>query len=416
MGERRNLLSHDLEIVTKEFPEHRRITEFIESRPGLALEGKLGPQEGNVTVRRKFKGVLESIIQVWGPDEAEPEDLADAITQAVKPPYWLVRITVPTAVKETVQLGEALAIHIAKGHGGVVYDPQAGSVIWPKMQVRPVSRSSDHERIRVVTLAWYLPPSQASTSMAQTFLQTTRRLCPEAVPVRFGLYHPLQGKLKTGEEQPFLDAVEQVLQKGRADMFELKAKAPSFGGMLWIPDRNDDPEKSYPSNYVKLDLDFDGRVVESDSAWCDRIVSLFLDLARSLKAFYANSYVARGIFASRGGLGYDGISEHYPGPAGRWKGIPSVPYWLNWFGSSYLPLVKDALKAVGGLNFEDGVVVRLGTKPADFDQLRSSRLGLPPELVSDMRLVEEEIKFPTGRIVRNDKWEAKSAQVIPNLR
>jgi hypothetical protein len=170
LGERSNLLSHDLEIVTKEFPEHRRITEFIESRPGLALEGKLGPQEGNLTVSRKFKGVLESIIQVWGPDEAEPEDLADAITQAVKPPYWLVRITVPTAVKETVQLGEALAIHIAKGHGGLVYDPQAGSVIWPKMQVRPVSRSSDHERIRVVTLAWYLPPSQASTSMAQTFL------------------------------------------------------------------------------------------------------------------------------------------------------------------------------------------------------------------------------------------------------
>ncbi len=409
-------MSHDLEIVTKECPEHRRITEFIESRPGLALEGKLGPQEGNVTVRRKFKGVLESIIQVWGPDEAEPEDLADAITQAVKPPYWLVRITVPTAVKETVQLGEALAIHIAKGHGGVVYDPQAGSVIWPKMQVRPVSRSSDHERIRVVTLAWYLPSSQASTSMAQTFLQTTRRLCPEAVPVRFGLYHPLQGKLKTGEEQPFLDAVEQVLQKGRADMFELKAKAPSFSGMLWIPDRNDDPEKSYSSNYVKLDLDFDGRVVESDSGWCDRIVSLFLDLAMEPQSILCEQLRRTGNFRVSRRSWIRRNKRALSGPCGTLE--------RNTLGAVLVELVrqslpssrKDALKAVGGLNFEDGVLVRLGTKPADFDQLRSSRLGLPPELVSDMRLVEEEIKFSTGRIVRNDKWEAKSAQVIPNLR
>jgi len=408
-------LTYDLEVVTKRRPEHSHLVEFIRPHPGLFLDGKLASSESNVAVGRKTEMGVEAILELWGPDRAQSEDLEDVVNQMIQPPYWLVRITVPAAQEDTLQLAEAIATHIAQRCEGVVYDPQAGSMVWPKVKFASPSRSSGSDRVRVVRLGWYSPSSQVSTSMARTFLRTVGRLCPQALPVRFGTYHPLQGRLKTGEEQPFLDSVEEVIQKGRSEMLELRAKSPCFGGILWIPSRGDDTGKIQRARDVHLALDFDGRIIESDSDWCEKLVVLFVELARNLKAFYANGYVERGVFASRRGLGYDGESEQYPTPAGRWKGIPSVPYWLSWFGDPYFPLVRGAPEGPEVFHFQDGVLVRLATKPQDLDGLQNTHLRLPPELVSDMKLVVAETKYPSGVTVRQNRWEASPAKVVPNL-
>jgi hypothetical protein len=408
-------LGYDLEVFTKKHPEHAHVAEFVDSHAGLSLEGKLEPPESNIIVSRMTDAGSEAIVEIWGPDNAESEDLADIVAETIRPPYWLVQVAAPAPQADTVKLAESIATHVAQRCDGIVYDPQAEAIVWPKVNVVSPSRSSRNERIRIVTLTWYLPASQASTSMARTFLRTVGNLCPRAVPTRFGVYHPLQGKLRPGEEQPFVDSVEEILQSERSDMIELRSKAPCFGGYLWIPSRRPDLGKMQRSRDVTLELNFDGRVIESDPKSCEKIVELFVELARSLKAFYANGYVERGVFASRGGLGYDEESEQYPKPAGRWKGIPSVPYWLNWFGDPYFGLVKNALDSPEASHFEDGILIRLGAKPRDFDQLRNSHLRLPPELVSDMRINVVETRYPSGITMRHNEWEASLAKSVPDM-
>ena len=407
-------MSYDFEIVVKKLPEQAHITEFILSHPELSIEGKLHSKGGNPIVNRRVADGIESIMEIWGPDKVEAEDLDDIVARTVKPPCWLVRITVPAAEKDTVSLAEAMSIHIAQRCGGAVYDPQAEAMVWPKVNFRssPLPRN---EAIRVVDLGWYLPPSQSSVSMAQTFLRTTGRLCPQALPVRFGVYHPLQGKLRPGDEQPFLDAIEEIVREGHAEMLELKSKTPCLGGTLWFPSRRNDPRMSGTSNYVDLKMSFDGRVVESDSQWCERIVSLFIELAANLKAFYGHGYVERGVFASRRGLGYGAESEHYPTPAGRWRGIPSVPYWLNWFGGPYFPLLEGSLRGGEVSRFPNGVLARFGSKPMDLDGLRNSRLSVPLDLVSEMRRAVKETRFPSGLVHRHEYWETNPAKFVPDI-
>lgn len=408
-------MGYDLEVFTKKCPEHAHIAEFVDSHAGLSLEGKLESPESNIIVSRMTDRGTEAIVEVWGPDKAESEDLEDIVAESLRPPCWLVQVTVPAPQVDTLKLAESMVTHLAQRCDGIVYDPQAEAIVWPRVKLGSPTRSSRNERIRVVTLTWYLPASQASTSMVRTFLRTVGKLCPQALPTRFGEYHPLQGKLKPGEEQPFVDSVEEILQNERSDMIELRSKAPCFGGFLWIPSHRPDLGKLQRSRDVTLELNFDGRVVESDSKSCEKIVELFVELARNLRAFYANGYVERGVFASRGGLGYDEKSEQYPKPAGRWKGIPSVPYWLSWFGNPYFSLIKNALEGPEAFHFEDGILVRYGAKPRDLDQLQNSHLRLPPELVSDMRLNVVETKYPSGVIMRHNQWEASPAKVVPNM-
>ena len=58
-------------------------------------------------------------------------------------------------------------------------------------------------------------------------------------------------------------------------------------------------------------MDFDGRALHADAAWCETIVQLFVELARKLKAFYAIGYVQRNVIVRRS-VWFDGQSEPSP--------------------------------------------------------------------------------------------------------
>jgi len=68
---------------------------------------------------------------VWGSSRVESEDLEQEVISLVQPPRWLVQISVPA--EDDITNAEALASHIAQRCKGVVYDPQADGVIWPKL-------------------------------------------------------------------------------------------------------------------------------------------------------------------------------------------------------------------------------------------------------------------------------------------
>jgi hypothetical protein len=63
-------------------------------------------------------------------------------------------MTIPAAQEDTLQLAEAIATQIAHRCEGVVYNPQAESMVWPKVKFAFPSSSSRSERIRVVRLLY----------------------------------------------------------------------------------------------------------------------------------------------------------------------------------------------------------------------------------------------------------------------
>jgi hypothetical protein len=407
-------LSHDLEIVTSIKPVHSLLEKFIATRNNLTIQGKLGSDAGNVIVYRKERNALVASFEVWGPSKAESEDLEESVVSIVQPPRWVTQISVPAGgEKDDRTSAEELARYIAERCTGVVYDPQVAAVTWPKVIDQRRSMRSQEERIRLVKLDWYLPKGQASESMAHTLLRCLREICPEALPVRFGSYEPLQGRMEPNEDDPFLKAFrEECLREVGGGLF-FQCKSPCFAGHIFTP-RKKVVEESPILQEVHVSLDFDGRVLQTKGEWCDKIVTLFGDLAKYLKAFYACAYIERGVIASRRGLGYDGESEHYPLPRGRWVGVPSTPTWLSWFGGPYKSLVEESLKGAGCESSPEGILVRIGPWPMDLDELQGKMVRLPDHLVAKMeqRVKETKTKTTTFRWV---DWEATPAGFIPGL-
>ena len=124
-------MGYDLEVFTKKRPEHAQVAEFVGSHAGLSLEGKLESPKSNIIVGRMTDRGTEAIVEVWGPDKAESEDLEDIVAETLRPPCWLVQVTVPAPQVDTLKLAESMATHIAQSCDGIVYDPQAEAIVWP---------------------------------------------------------------------------------------------------------------------------------------------------------------------------------------------------------------------------------------------------------------------------------------------
>ena len=91
----------------------------------------------------------------------------------------------------------------------------------------------------------------------------------------------------------------------------MSAKRPCFGGNISFPDKRDKFRPPGAERSIHLSMDFDGRALHADAAWCETIVQLFVELARKLKAFYAIGYVQRNVIVRRS-VWFDGQSEPSP--------------------------------------------------------------------------------------------------------
>jgi len=130
-------------------------------------------------------------------------------------------------------------------------------------------------------------------------------------------------------------------------------------------------------------MEFDAGTVSSDKSTCERVVTLFKQVAKRLQSFYARGYVERRFSWYRSEpVDVPQVTELYPAALGyEWMGIPAEPAWLSWFGRPYTPFLAQPLKALGPEVSDDGIFVRLGSKPADLRQLRNSGTKLPKDLL-----------------------------------
>lgn len=375
-------MSFDIVIATRTRPTRAMVeSHLLESGWRLTLEGDLTADKGNLAA--ESRGLLrhKHIFILSGPDPAEPEDLPYPVQQVLRGRGFLLEMNLPWGLDEKdMSRAFALCEHLARECGGAVFDPQEDRLRYPVMPDKPARREPALTPVRQLTLEWYFQASEANDG--STFLQTTRRIWPEAVPTRFGQYEPLRFKMADPDgEEAFLDQ----WQSGNSSFF-WKAKKPIFGGSIfWSPSR--EPPEGARSRVV-LSLSLNATAIETDQVLCDRAVDLFAAIAEDLGAFFGAGYVTRGVLTgSRGAQWYGQGTENFSddwisGP--WWLGLPTKPTWLTWFGEPYRDLVTPSLNGISVLN-DRGLIVRLGPTPMDTDQLRGRAPDLPTELLVEVQ-------------------------------
>jgi hypothetical protein len=342
---------------------------------------------------------LPNIATLDGPFQVEPDDVAEAALVYVLAPKYLLQISVPAARTERdLTRARSAGTKLALAFRGALYDPQEGTVIWPRGKPKRYVRPTGEERIRLVKLEWFCPSSVAEGG-AERFLGTLRRFCPEAVPTRFGFYEPMQGRLDPGDDSPFIAAWSEARVTEHGDWFFWDACSPCFGGSVSFPDRRETLAREsgevvqvHPpgsGRAMRLRADFDGRALQSDARWCETVVRLFIALAQEMPAFYGAGYVERDwVVRGRRLYGADGSTESLFLQRSRWWcGLPPKPTWLSWFGGPYVSLIADALPGAERVN--DGLFLRAGPEPMDADELAGRMPPIPQELLAIERWEDE---------------------------
>ena len=138
---------------------------------------------------------------------------------SVLDPHWLIQISVPAgAVEADLKDRQRASAPYCENQprislrSAIVQGCLAG-----KQVTRYVAPAKD-ERIRLVGLDWFLPASRGSTDTATTLLLLLRKVCPEALPTRFGTFEPLQHRLDSNDES-FLKMWEEVSNVEYGDLF-----------------------------------------------------------------------------------------------------------------------------------------------------------------------------------------------------
>jgi hypothetical protein len=399
-------VSFEIVIATRTRPTRAMVESYLlASRWRLTLEGDLAADKGNLAAESRGLLRRKHIFILSGPDPAEHDDLPYPVQQVLHGGAFLLEMNLPWGLGEKdMSRAFALCEHLARECDGAVFDPQEDRLRYPIALAKPPRRKPVLTPIRQLTLEWYLHASGASDGT--TFLQTTQRVWPEAVPTRFGLYEPLRFKMADADgEHAFL----QLWQTG--DSFFWKGKKPVFGGSIFWSSNREPPAGA--RSRVVLSLSINATEIETDQAMCERAVDLFAAVAKDLGAFFGAGYVTRGVLAgSRGaewyGKGTEAFGDDWiSGP--WWLGLPSKPTWLTWFGEPYRDLVSPSLDGLS-VSLDRGLIVRLGPTPMDTDQLRGHAPDLPTEL-----LVDVQAKPGDGPMKNITQYERSAAGYIPLL-
>jgi hypothetical protein len=373
-------MSYDLEIACHDRPSLEQVETWAAER-GLLVE--VDRDEGGAEVLAPGRRDTKHLFQLYGPMQAEPDDLNEQLAAACLAPRWLVTMSIPhSSSKRAVDEARKLARRLAELNGGAAFDPQGDDVFWPRAKRRRVEPAGKDEVISVVELEWFLPPSRWADAPA-TLVRLLARRAPEALPARYGTYEPPQHRFDPGSPQAFLDFVAEDENTGGFWF----AKRPSFGGSWNAPRALGWPgENDLRLAAAHLDVEFDGRVLEADERWREAVADLLAAGAEEMGAFFAAAKVVWGLTVtanyrlvveagSTGGVGMRG--DEWIRRGELWRGLPPVPFWLTWYGGPYRDLVEPHLtdEALRGNprprveRREAGVLVRLADEPRVLEDL-----------------------------------------------
>jgi len=422
----------DITVVTRNKPSRSVLQSFIQSRPEFYLVTDTDEKIPLVKLRgprvrfgRKAAGDGEPML-VYGPYHVfEAADMEPDVAALVPAPCWQIEMSCAVGSEEAWRDGLAFAEHVAKACKGAVWSGELG-VSWPP-NMNHITKA-ERRGIDLLKLEWVAHKSSRPVRSGQAFLDALRQFLPEVRPTRFGLYNPLQERLSLKDDKPFMDFWKECFDQNLGHM-SFRSNSPLVEGYVFFPrtshvaskTRSWAPPVRPTEELVKITLEFDEKAVSASAPLCERIVRLFMGVARRLQCFYGRGYVERKFSWYRSEpMEVPLITELYPDALGyEWMGIPAEPTWLTWFGRPYVPLVAKSLEKLEPTVTESGILIRLGSKPADLRQLRRAKVKLAADLLVQ-RAEHDQGDELMAKLKRAGMWSPpsfrpRSADVIPRL-
>jgi hypothetical protein len=314
--------------------------------------------------RPQLPGDPGGLCEVDGPLEAQDEDAPPQVVAALLSVGWTVELSLPAAAtKRDVTAAARFARAVAESGRGVVYDPQEDRITWPRnpARLRKVETSREGRADDLAIQLHWLFARRLTSADAHTLLAVLSDAMPEAVPVRFGDYEPMQGRLERDGAEAFAafwDGGDMAFWRG-AKPFDWGFVFLERGRGAALP-----PDQRPPLGPDELELDFLSGVCD-DARWLAAIERLLVHVADALGAFFAYAHHEK-----------QKVERH-----ADWQGLPPEPLWLAWLGDAY----REAAGA--------GPLIRNADRPDDFKVLGRSPPPWPRELVRPASVIPVD---PTG--------------------
>jgi hypothetical protein len=280
-------------------------------------------------VSRRVRGAVRWAFSIDGPLRVEREDVPADVLKRIAGPDVQFQVSVLDDSGTSVTLARRTCLALAKAIDGALYDPQDDDVVWPgSSRRRAVVVPQGTDRVDALDIEWTTirAPTHDTVAGLLDLLQTL----PEAAPVRFGPFEPLQYRLDTDGPDAFVRAVMEE------DFLSWTARRPFVGGHAGRMTWPGAPTERRPLYQVSLNLLL---LSLDDPGWREEVVHLFRRVAEHLDCFHAQGAVSRGHCGTSLASDNRTVLPTNLGNVQGWRGLPDHPVWLTWFGEPYASLV-----------------------------------------------------------------------------
>lgn len=363
-------MSYDLTVYCPDSPTIDKVALLVGNTRGLHVD----PDNSNESGMLVLRGVKRSYsFTVDGPFAVEPEDLPEEISSVLPEAATMFQVLVEGTVESEIIHGVRFAKKLAKACHGVAVDEQTDEV-WPKPRVVKPAAPKVSPYKDLVYFSWYVLADEMPADLPERYVRLANECLPEALPVRFGHYHPYPGDFVR-------DGVEGLMRQWKdSPPLSLIITADFPVKHLSMKYRTD----GSPGDSRRMAMSMAREALEDDDLRA-RTKEFFIRFASEMGAFHA--YVEVVPLVITGGAPDDPIFEYADvtrSSAPRsdetrrmeWVGLQPHPQWWTWFGPLYSDLVRPYL--TGHLEeHARGIFHSWTERPADRREI--TRVLLHPE-------------------------------------
>ena len=386
------------------------LEESIEGEKCFSCTREAGEREKLTIQEKSLFGGCRPALEVLGEMALLQGARNKAVAEKIQAPRFVLDLnTVENSSERTNKLAELLARQIADKGKGVVLDWNSGQILYTSPGVKPPTNPAVENDKPQLQIEWSISAKVRPKDFMPGVLTLWQSLEPRLLPLQFGSSGAVNCPINDHNYESFINRLEESANEPLR-LVEWHGDYPvQTGSFLHAADASG--YKKLPDRYSPrhlLTLQIDMGPFENESDFSAKFEDFFRRTAIASNAFFASAIVIRFGVAPNGWPQYmvDDYSLSF-GP--WWEGLPSLPYWLGWYGSTYYPLVKEALASVPhAKEFPgQGMLLKLGDFPQNLDELRDKFPQLPKELL----LLETTVQSPGS--MRSRTYD--SAKQIPDL-
>lgn len=274
-------MSYDLTVYCPGDPTIDQVLLLVGNTRGLHADPENSNDQGVLVLRGVKRGYS---FTVDGPFSVEVEDVPEEVTAVLPEATTMFQVLVEGSQEAEIPHGMRFARILAKACHGVALDEQTAEV-WPQPRtVKAPARTEPKPERRDVWISWLILEEDLPTDFLQGYLRIAREVLPEAVPVRFGKYEPLQFRFDSSGEEGFIDEFYNDDSNGW-DIYYENPLPVTYG-------KFEAPQLSAGNPFTRITLVVDGHAL-ADSALRSALRRFFLAVATELGALYASAEVRR---------------------------------------------------------------------------------------------------------------------------